>query len=82
MGDSAAFAVSVATGSGPFYSFERHEQNAFPLENVFPPQDEINPYREAYPYRTAPCVFYDVSYETPTSGLYEVGLCTLNQVDP
>ena len=74
VGDSAAFAVYVTSGSGPLHAFRRSEQNVFPIENTFPVEDETAAYLAAYPYRITPCVFYDVSYETPTAGLYEVSI--------
>ena len=74
VGDSAGFAISIATGRGPFYDFERRQQDVFPVEAVFPTSNDLEPYLEAFPYRMTPNVYYDASYNTPTSGLYEVSI--------
>ena len=44
VGDSAAFAVYVTSGSGPLHAFRRSEQNVFPIENTFPVEDETAAY--------------------------------------
>jgi hypothetical protein len=74
VGESAGFAVSVATGSGPFYDFTRSQQDVFPLENVSPQLGDLTEYLAAFKYRLGRSVFYDVAYSTPTSGLYEVSV--------